>query len=189
MIDPFIELVDDVISHEGKYSNDPADAGGETNWGITVFTARAFGYTGAMKSMSRDQAIVIYRARYWEQPGFDQLYLTDHALSFKLFDIGVNMGQTSGVGFLQRALNALNQQGSAYEDLTVDGHLGNMTLHALNKFYATRGAEGQRVLFKMVEAQQSVYYMELSESKPINERFEYGWQSQRAFTSTNMGVA
>lgn len=189
MTDPFLTLVSSVITTEGAYTNDKADAGGETNWGITVFVARSFGYTGSMAAMTRDQAIVIYKARYWEQPGFDLLWAVDADLSFKLFDIGVNMGQDTGIKYLQRSLNALNQQGTDYEDLTVDGHMGNMTLTALKTFIRNRGMEGRRVVRMMVTAQQSVRYVELAEGRPLNERFEFGWQSQRAFASTDRGLA
>ena len=39
---------------EGGYTNDPADPGGETNWGITAFTARAFGYKGNMAAIDNE---------------------------------------------------------------------------------------------------------------------------------------
>lgn len=189
MTDPFIELVSDVLKTEGGYTNDAADAGGETNYGITAFVARSFGYSGRMADMTRDQAVAIYKSGYWEQPGFDIVWGIDAALSFKLFDIGVNMGQETGVKFLQRALNCLNQQGSDYQDLTIDGNMGNMTLTALKTFIRNRGQEGRRVVRMMVTAQQSVRYIELAESRPVNERFEFGWQSQRAFAAVDQGVA
>jgi lysozyme family protein len=56
---------------EGGYVNDPSDRGGETNHGVTVAVARAFGYRGAMRDLTKDTALEIYRARYWIQPGFD----------------------------------------------------------------------------------------------------------------------
>lgn len=42
------EIIDEIIRVEGGYVNDPADSGGETNFGVTVAVARAHGYTGAI---------------------------------------------------------------------------------------------------------------------------------------------
>lgn len=175
---------DGVIGREGGYSNNPADSGGETMWGITAATARAYGYNGPMDQMPRDTAVAIYRARFWTQPHFDQLAAIDAALAAKLLDIGVNMGPATGVQFMQRALNVLNQQGKSFPDITADGGLGPMTLGALNAFYAQRGVDGHRVLLGMVTALQSVRYVEIAEKNPSQETFEYGWQLARALGAT-----
>ncbi|MEX3972265.1 glycoside hydrolase family 108 protein [Paraburkholderia caribensis] len=175
------DYINDVIAREGGYSNDPADKGGETNFGITVATARAFGYVGTMQTMPRDTAVQIYRQRYWSQPRFDALAIVDATLAEKLLDIGVNMGPATGVRFLQRALNVLNQQAKTFPDVAVDGGIGPMTLTALKAFYSMRGVDGHRVLLGMVTAQQSVRYIELAEQNPTQEVFEWGWQLNRAF--------
>lgn len=174
------DYINSVIAREDGYSNNPSDKGGETNFGITIATARAFGYVGPMQTMSRDTAVQIYRQRYWTQPRFDQLAIVDAALAEKLLDIGVNMGPATGVTFMQRALNVLNQQAKAYPDISVDGGIGPMTLTALQAFYAMRGVDGHRVMLGMVASQQSVRYIEIAEKNPSQETFEYGWQLNRA---------
>ncbi|MGF6633507.1 glycoside hydrolase family 108 protein [Paraburkholderia sp. MM6662-R1] len=175
------DLIDALIGREGEYSNNPADNGGETIWGITAATARAYGYSGAVKDMPRSTAVEVYRQRYWVVPRFDQVYSIDANLAEKLFDIGVNMGPATGVRYMQRALNVLNNQGKAFSDISVDGGIGPLTLAALNAFYAQRGAAGRDVLLNMIRAQQSVRYIELAEKTPSQEAFEYGWQVNRAF--------
>jgi len=45
-----------LIGHEGGYVNHPDDPGGETNWGITLRTAREQGYTGEMRDLTRGEA-------------------------------------------------------------------------------------------------------------------------------------
>ena len=54
-------VIDGILSIEGGYSNNPADRGGETNWGITKATARANGYQGEMKALTREEAYAILR--------------------------------------------------------------------------------------------------------------------------------
>lgn len=176
----FDTRIQGIIAKEGNYSNDPKDRGGATKWGITEATARAFGYTGDMRVMARDHAITIYRARYWQQPGFDRVETIDPAIAVKLLDWGITSGPTVGVKALQRALNSLNREAAAYPDVAVDGVAGAVTMAALRSFVAARGREGRLVLLGMLAAQQSVFYMSIAETRPVNERFEYGWQLNRA---------
>lgn len=171
--------LDVLIGKEGGYTNDPRDSGGETIWGITKFTADSFGYKGDMKLMTKDQAKEIYRARYWIQPKFDQVYKINPAIAMEMFDTGVNMGSGTAVKFLQRALNVLNNGGTTYPDMAVDGGLGAMTLAALQKFLDTRKQDGVVVMMKMLNAQQAVKYMEISENAAKNEAFMYGWVHNR----------
>lgn len=173
------EKLNELVGVEGGYSNDPADSGGETIWGVTVAVARAFGYAGPMRDMTQEQAKAIYRTRYWTQPRFDQVARYSTPVAYEMLDTGVNMGQTIAGKFLQRALNVLNNGGTAFPDLTVDGAVGKMTLYALETYLKSRGATGEKTLLKMLNAQQSVRYIDLAESRPKDERFQYGWQTNR----------
>jgi len=168
-----------LIGREGAYSNNPNDKGGETMWGITATVARAFGYAGSMALMSRETAMQIYRERYWLQPGLDKVDRINAVIAEELLDTGVNMGPATAGKFLQRALNVLNKRATLYPDLTVDGGIGKMTLFALEAFLKTRGNDGRNVLLRMLNAQQSVRYMELAEADMSQEDFEYGWQFNR----------
>ena len=64
------KIIESVLDREKGYVNNPKDAGGETNWGITIATARRNGYTGPMRDLSRDQAAKIYLNEYVIEPGF-----------------------------------------------------------------------------------------------------------------------
>lgn len=169
-----------LFGREGAYSDDADDRGDATAWGITEAVARAFGYAGAMRDLSREQAASIYRHRYVMQPRLDQLEPIDSALAGRLFDIGVNCGASVGIRFLQRALNVLNRGGALFPDIAVDGGLGAVTLAALRAFIAARGDDGRRVLLGMVAAQHSVRYVEIAERNASQEAFEFGWQLNRA---------
>ena len=173
------DTLDALIGREGGYSNHPADKGGATMWGITEATARAYGYDKLMAGMPREVAVRIYMERYWLRPGLDKVNAIDPVIAEELLDTGVNMGPATAGKFLQRALNVLNQGGKLYADLTVDGAMGPMTLQALRAFLQLRGAAGRTVLMRMLNAQQSVRYMELAEANPSQEQFEFGWQSNR----------
>lgn len=172
-------LIQAVLDREGGYVDDPADRGGETNFGITAAVARQNGYRGAMRDLPVAQSRDIYRRLYWLRPRFDAVAAHAPALAADLFDTGVNMGPPVAVAFLQRALNALNRGASDYPDMPVDGSIGDVTLAALATFLARRGAAGERVLLRAVEALQGERYVALAERRPANETFLYGWLTNR----------
>lgn len=172
-------LLDGLIEREGGYVDHPADRGGPTNWGITENIARAHGYAGAMRDLSRDAARVIYRECYWTGPGFDRIAECAPCLAAELFDTGVNMGPAVATGFLQRSLNALNRGGSDWPDLDLDRRLGPQTLAALDAFLKLRGVTAEAVLVKAVNALQGARYIDLAEQRPANEAFAFGWLKHR----------
>ena len=179
MSDVFEGLIGPLLDREGGYTNNPADRGGETNFGITAATARAHGYTGKMAAMTRAQAVTIYREIYWTRPGFDQVANLSVRVAAELFDTGVNMGPQVAVRFLQRALNAMNRKGSDYPDVAKDGVMGPATLKALRAYLTRRGSEGEGVLFRALNCLQGASYIELAETRPDNEAFAYGWLANR----------
>ena len=174
------QLIDALIDREGGYANHPADKGGPTKFGITEAVARAQGYRGAMRNLPRAEAAAIYRRLYWQRPRFDQVATRAPAVAAELFDTGANMGPAVAGTFLQRALTALNRNGSDYADLVPDGRIGPATLAALDCFLHLRGqSAGQTVLLRALEALQGERYIRLAERRPANEAFLYGWLANR----------
>lgn len=169
------QLIEGLIGREGGYVNHPSDKGGATCWGVTEQVARAYGYPGDMKTLPRETAAAIYRKAYWSAPGFDQVAVRCPKLAIELFDIGVNMGVGVATTFLQRCLNAFNQNGAHYADLTVDGHCGSVSLLALDAFRQRRGEEGEARLLEAVRCLRGARYIEITEQRPANEAFAYGW--------------
>ncbi|WP_298400435.1 glycoside hydrolase family 108 protein [Sphingobium sp.] len=177
------DLIAEVITREGGYSDHPADRGGPTNMGITQAVARANGYYGDMQALPRKLAESLYRRLYWDQPGYGFVAETSWKIAAELFDTAVNMGVATATGFLQRALNALNRNQQDYPDLKIDRLLGARTLGALRTFRALRGESSDAVLLKAIEALQGERYIALAESRPANEAFLYGWLANRIGSS------
>jgi len=172
-------LIDELMEREGGYVNHPADKGGPTRFGITETVARAHGYAGAMASLPREEAAAIYRRLYWLRPKLDAVAQRSGKLAAELFDTGANMGPAVAATFLQRALTALNRSAQDYPDLVPDGRVGPATLAALDAFLASRGAKGETVLLRAIEALQGERYLRLAERRPANEAFLYGWLANR----------
>ncbi len=172
-------LINDVLKREGGYSNHPHDMGGETNWGITIGTARQHGYDGPMRSMPKSEAHSIYKRIYWLKPQFDRIAALAPKVAEEMFDTGVNMGVGTAISFTQRALNALNRQERDYKDLQIDRVIGPATLAALRGYLHKRGAKGEIVLLRAIEALQGERYIRLAEKRSTNESFLYGWLEHR----------
>lgn len=110
--DAFVAL----IGNEGGYSNNAADPGGETMWGVTKSVALENGYTGEMRALSLDRAKEIAKAHYWNPYRCDEL---SYEVAFQVFDAAYNGGHPAQ--WLQRAAG-----------VPVDGVLGSVTIAAVN---------------------------------------------------------
>lgn len=108
-----------VLAHEGGYTNDPADPGGETIFGIS---RRAHPEAWASGPPSIEDARGIYHRVYWEPLSCPEL---PWPLALVLFDAAVNCGKHGAVQMLQKALNDFESAGRPL--LAVDGILGPRT--------------------------------------------------------------
>ena len=178
------DIIDSVVSVEGGYVNNPDDAGGETNYGITIETATThrkmlvdkFKWDGKMKSLTKPMAVAIYEADYWTKLKLDDIYEISPFLADKLFDLGVNVGKARAAKWLQQALNVFNRKGTDYKDITVDGGIGNETLTALKSFIKVRGKDRViKTLLKALITRQGAHYQDIALDNPKNETFMLGW--------------
>lgn len=118
---PSIEsIINDVILREGAASNDPADHGGRTQYGISE---KANPQAWADGKVTEAEARAIYEQKYVKGPGFDKIH--DLNLRAQLVDFGVNSGPQLAIMKLQECVGA-----------DVDGALGPQTLQLLDGIYA-----------------------------------------------------
>lgn len=111
----FEVAVNRVLDHEGGYSFNPHDPGGETKYGISK---RSYPNVD-IKNLTLDQAKEIYLRDFWE-PCAKGLH---PALMFQVFDAAVNHGIGNAIRMLQRAVNVAD-----------DGHWGPVS----RSHYASR---------------------------------------------------
>jgi lysozyme family protein len=146
----FDQAMDELLRHEGGYSDRAADPGGKTRYGVTEAVARANGYTGDMRELPLDVARRIYRAAYWDAVRADEL---PAAVRYAVFDAAVNSGVRQSVRWLQRAVDA-----------TDDGVLGPATLRAVQR-------QEPEVLLRKLLAQRLQFMAAL----PTWPSFGRGW--------------
>lgn len=117
------EALTELLKSEGGYTNHPADPGGPTNYGITIYDYRKYINHDAtaqdVKDMKLDDAKSIYKTKYWDAQRCDEL---PAGVDYAVFDYGVNSGIGRSKKVLQRVLN-----------VDVDGELGPQTMNAMSK--------------------------------------------------------
>jgi hypothetical protein len=91
------------LNWEGGYSDDPDDAGGATNMGITQGTYNAWLGSHskphkAVRYIAREEVETIYFERYWFPSKAGQF---EWPLSLAIFDTAVNFGLTRAKEFLK----------------------------------------------------------------------------------------
>ena len=143
--------------HTG-YSNNPRDNGKETNFGVTIQTARDAGYLGDMKALPYVLAREIYRTSYWMVTRGDEI--EDQEIAEEIFDTAVNMGPVTAIRFLQETLNAYNDNGARWADLPVDGLMGPLTANTLKAAIGYSPIYRHGILF-CIDALQCVRYIHI----------------------------
>ena len=121
-----------IFQHEGtSFSNHREDRGKATKFGITQATLSS--YRGSpvtsedVERLTIEEAQRIYRERYWDRLGLDQV--AGFKKSLVIFDQGVNSGTMTSAKRTQSTLNFIDSEFK----LTVDGNIGPKTIKAINE--------------------------------------------------------
>lgn len=174
------EILDELLIREGSaYTDDPSDSGGKTKWGWTEGALKAMNWKGKVESLTRDEAYDLYYRRFVINTGFRFILPISVPIMEELVDTAVNCGEYRAGQFLQRSLNAFNNEQKLYIDTKVDGIVGGSTRAALTAFMKHRGEEGEMVMLRALNCLQGAFYLELCEKRPKDERFVYGWLLNR----------
>lgn len=169
-----------VVAVEGGFVDHPSDPGGATNWGITEAVARQHGFSGDMRSLSKEEAKRIYAESYVRAPGFEPIVDSSPALGKEVVDAGVNVGSSRAGRWFQEALNHYNERGRAYPDVVEDGAVGPRTIAAWELLKRRRGKRlACELMVKAVDAKQAGHYMRLARNNSKFEDFMVGWMRTR----------
>jgi len=156
-----------LLAHEGTYSDHPNDPGGPTKYGITIANYSTFLGRQAtrddVRNMTLDEALQIYKPRYWDAIKGDEL---PGGLDYCVFDGAVNSGPSQSAKWLQRALAKRGLYGSA-----IDGKIGPFTLAA------AKAAEARGLTDEIINdiCDQRLAFMQ---SLRIWPTFKNGWTTR-----------
>lgn len=158
----FVRALDIVLRSEGGYSDDAADPGGKTRYGITEAVARANGWSGEMYEFPLEHARTIYREDYWDAC---QCEAMPWPLCLYVFDAAVNQGAAAAIRMLQRALGTVQDGNIGPVTLRLaraasDWHARRFLAYRAMRYQSTRNyeryGEGWMIrLFALLEAAQS----------------------------------
>jgi len=152
-------LIDGILEQEGGFTENPADKGGVTNYGITARTLGEWRKLGrlATREEVRDlpiaEARAIYMARYVEP----FLSIPFDELRAQLVDFGVLSGPITAIKILQSVL-----------DVPVDGILGDRTHAALR-------SQSWPVVNNAVAALRIKRFVKAVEADASQKVFVWGW--------------
>lgn len=163
----FDRAFQEILGTEGGYVNDPDDRGGETKFGISK---RSYPHLD-IKSLTLSEAKEIYYQDYWNVPTLDLPQIDDYKIQLELFDTAVNMGVGTAGRIFQKSLNLLNRNEKNFEDLRVDGWIGEKTLNAYHKV-------NKKTLLKVLNGYQFMHYVNIATDNPSQERFFNGWMKR-----------
>ena len=106
-----------------------------------------------MEDLTEDEAKAIYRLNYWFYGG-----IADDGVASKVFDMGVNMGPSQAVLYLQRCLC------DAGRTVAMDGRLGPLTLTQTNASDPTQ-------LLRQLCEQMVDHYQKWVAANPNRQKF------------------
>ena len=148
-----------ILGHEGGYSDDRKDPGGETKWGISK---RSYPNLN-IKELTVESAAEIYIKDFLEPLKADNY---EDGVAFQMFDFAVNSGVGTALRRIQMAVGVAD-----------DGHIGPATLAAIAK-------HSESDLIMLVLAQR-IDYMTYLKNWPSHGK---GWM-RRIATNLRHGAA
>jgi lysozyme family protein len=159
------DFIDEIIKREGgaTETNDPADSGGRTKYGISE---RAHPEAWADGDISYLEAREIYRRVYVLAEHFD--LIKDEKLRHQVIDFGVPSGPDRAARMLQQVVG-----------VEADGQIGPKTIEAIENFPAGKmfGVEVPGIvrLNAAFRDARIIYYATLAKKRPKDLKFLLGW--------------
>jgi lysozyme family protein len=124
-----------LLIHEGGYTDHPADPGGPTNFGITIYDYRKYVKPAAtaadVKAMTLPEAKSIYRAKYWDAQKCSAM---PAGVDDSIFDYGVNSGIGRSGKVLRRILSLPDNTSVVTDDVlrAIEKRDPKLVINAIN---------------------------------------------------------
>lgn len=164
-----------------NYTDIPGDPGGPTKFGISLKSWQSLGSLGDLdgdgdvdaadiRLIEEPVAMHFYRTRYWDNVDdltgktvFDFGQINDERVAAKVCDIGVNVGPTQSIFYLQEALQNLG-----FHALVDDGKWGPQTVAAVNH------ADPDKLLGQLCHLQKLHYVYWIQRKPQARQKFADG---------------
>lgn len=157
-----------VSNESGVYTNNPADPGGPTKWGVTLnawarFTDFKQTKPEDIEALTFDDVKPFYQKIFWEPLACESIH--DPAIAIAIFDTGVLYGVTFAGLFTQQAL------GICGAIIVIDGIIGARTIDALNHVPRSQFIDSYcKFVLRRIES--------IIRKNPKDEVFRKGWTAR-----------
>jgi len=190
----FLDAYHHTMKHEGGYTFDPDDVGGETYKGISKKynpswtgwviidemknpdkCTSSVGFPDNLNEVNEKTIELNIRVKTFYKLSYFDPYRGDempYGLALEMFDTSVNMGVGRAVKFLQIALNVLNRNQQLYPDQVEDGMYGKNTHKCLQTYMENDTID---LLIKIINVLQGNHYIEYMKKSPTQEKYARGW--------------
>jgi lysozyme family protein len=155
--------VERLLKLEGGFVDDPKDAGGATNFGLTLGFIQSFDSectVEKLKEMTEKEACAIYQKYWWDK--YSMGSINDQALASKVLDTFVNLGPNQATRIIQKAIN------DAGIPTHIDGQFGPQTISALN-------TPKKDEILQYMKDNLVAFYKSIVANKPSQTKFLKGW--------------
>lgn len=178
----FLSALSITLGHEGSYSADKSDPGGQTFCGISrVYWPMWPGWPKVDKWLANggqppDLTLEIrefYYVNFWCRFQGNVISEISPEIAKEMFDTAVNLDVSDAVRFLQTALNMQNNYQKAYSDIEVDGKLARDTITTLRRYLSMQPGSrvaNEQILLNCMNGEQYIHY----KNNPRHERYR-GW--------------
>lgn len=168
-------IIDRIFRREGRLTNDPADSGGETDWGIS---RKAHPEAWADGKVTEEEARRIYITKYLKP--FEKV--EEDYLKEQLVDFGVTSHPITSAKTLQRILG-----------VPQDGLVGPQTVKAIRK-YTPQKIYGyfcppMLALNLAFERERAAFYVRLAQKRPKDLKFLFGWLKRTIGIRDESGIS
>ena len=132
----YAAAINRVFADEGGYTNDEADPGGATNWGITIIDARKYWKADAIpadvKAMPKAVASDIYRKHYATPMRYDDL---PAGFDYSVLDAAINSGVGRAPAWAGKALGIATK---AIDDVVKPANACNDKVALIQRYWGVR---------------------------------------------------
>ena len=165
-----------ILAHEGVYSNDPDDPGGETykgiarkmnpdwlGWQIIDLLKKQKGFPGSLHCADETEILKqldyevksFYYSNFWMKISGDKI--DNQQVANSIFDFAVNADDNVSILLAQTVVGA-----------KTDGVIGPKTIEAINGFDASRFLAA----FALAKINR---YVSICNKRPVSKKYFFGW--------------
>jgi lysozyme family protein len=164
MANTFDKCLQVIFAAEGGFSDNSADRGGPTNYGVSSAFLESIGSDKTPEELTRDEARDLYRKYFWGPVQGDDL---PPPVALIIFDMAVNSGVKTAIRRLQYVLKN-------YQAVDQDGAMGPRTLTAVQSAYHLYN---EIFLGELLNSRRE-YYADIIRKNPSQGVFARGWNNR-----------